>query len=351
MMIFQNAFAQNEKEQKVYKVVEEMPRFPGCEDLGLEKKERKECSEGEMLKFIYSNIRYPDEARENGTEGKVVVQFAINKEGKVENAKVLRDLEFGCGEEVLRIMEKMTEEITWIPGMQKGEKVKVQYTLPIRFKLEEEVAPPPPYYIFGIDTVYYAPTSYPKFKGGEEALNQFLATKTIYPESGLDSCSVGTIMASLVIQKDGKVNMLDTRDFNHLGTDFLFEVIRIIPQLENKWDLATFEEKEVNSFYALKIPFKPTTEVCKSIVEDYEKSEVLAQDAFQTLMSKQYEKGLEKINESLSLFPNNTEWLTTQGMIYFGLKQNENACGSFQKIRDLELVPNYEEWINTVCGF
>ena len=347
--VSQSLFSQEDAEKTVFKVVEEMPRFPGCEELP--KEERKKCSDNEMLKFIYSNIKYPAEARENGTEGRVVIQFVVGKEGEVLDPKVVRDLENGCGEEVMRVMALMQEEIRWIPGMHKGERVKVQYTLPVKFKLEDDIPPPPPYYIFGTDTVYYAPTSFPKFKGGDEALKKFLATNTIYPESGLDSCSVGTIMASLVIQKDGKVNMLDTRDFNHLGTDFLFEAIRIIPQLENKWDLATFDEREVNSFYALKIDFKPTSETCKSVVENYDKSVVLAEDAFNTLMTKEYDKGLENINKALGTFPNNTEWLTTQGMIYFGLKQNEKACGSFQKIRDVELVPNYEEWINTVCGF
>jgi len=341
--------AQNEKDDDVMAVVEEMPRFPGCEDVPLE--ERKKCAENEMLKFIYSNIKYPTLARENGVEGKVIMQFQIGKEGEVLNPKVVRDIGDGCGEEVVRVMELMQKEITWIPGKHKGESVKVQYTLPVKFQLADDIPPPPPYYIFGTDTVYHAPTKFPKFKGGDEALKQFLATQTIYPETGLDSCSVGTIMASLIIQKDGKVNMLDTRDFNQLGTDFLFEAIRIIPQLENKWELATFGEKEVHCFYALKIDFKPTAEKCKTVVEDYERAEVLAEDAFKTLMTKEYDKGLVQIDEALGLFPTNTEWLTTQGMIYFGLQENEKACGSFQKIRDVDLVPQYEEWINVVCGF
>ena len=351
LLLAQNSFSQTDAENTVYKVVEEMPRFPGCEDSDLELAEKKQCAENEMLKFIYSNIKYPSLARQNGVEGKVIVQFEIGKEGEVRNPKIVRNIGDGCGDEVMRVMALMQNNIKWIPGMHKGEKVKVQYTLPVRFKLEGDPPPPPPYYTFGTDTVYYAPTNFPKFKGGEEALNQFLAMNTIYPESGLDSCSVGTIMASLIIQKDGKVNMLDTRDFNQLGTDFLFEAIRVIPQLENKWDLATFDGREVNSFYALKIDFKPTAETCKSVVENYDKSVVLAEDAFNTLMSKEYDKGLEKINEALSNFPTNTEWLTTQGMIYFGLKENDKACGSFQKIRDVELVPNYEDWINTVCQF
>lgn len=345
----QNLFSQEKNDDEVMKVVEEMPRFPGCEDLPME--ERKDCATNEMLKYIYSNIRYPAMARENNMEGKVVVQFQVGKKGEIIEPTIVRDIGFGCGEEVLRVMELMAKEKPWIPGRHKGEAVKVQYTLPVKFKLEVPEEPPPPYYVFGTDTVYHSPTNFPKFKGGDEALSEFLTTQTIYPESGLDSCQIGSIMAEILVGKDGTVNMLETRDLNQLGTDFLFETIRVIPQLNNKWEVADFEGQPVNSLSVIRIDFKPTNEACKSVVAEYGRVSVLAEEAYKDLIASEYHNGLIKINEALANFPKNIEWLVTQGMIYFGLNQNENACDCFEKIRKMETVPSYQKWIDTVCGF
>lgn len=120
---------------ELFKVVEEMPRFPGCEDKGLSDKDRTDCSYDEIFTFISQNLKYPEEAQALKVEGRAVVQFVINKEGKLENIKLVRDLKNGCGEAALAVMRKMQEEITWIPGMQRGRKVNVLFTLPIVFKL------------------------------------------------------------------------------------------------------------------------------------------------------------------------------------------------------------------------
>jgi len=115
-----------------FKVVEEMPRFPGCDHIENES-ERKKCADKALLQFIYKNITYPIFARENGIQGAVVVQFVIERDGLVTNAKLARDIGGGCGEEALRIVNQMPK---WIPGKQNGKPVKVQFNLPIRFKLE-----------------------------------------------------------------------------------------------------------------------------------------------------------------------------------------------------------------------
>ena len=117
---------------EIFKIVEEMPRFPGCEDKGLAKRELKRCAEKEMLKFISENVKYPELARENGIQGRVILRFVVNKKGKVVNAKVLRELGNGCGREALRVVNMMP---TWIAGKQRGENVAVYYTLPVSFKL------------------------------------------------------------------------------------------------------------------------------------------------------------------------------------------------------------------------
>lgn len=126
-----------EIDTKVYKVVEEMPRFPGCEDKGLGRAELKKCAEDEMLKFIYSNIKYPAVARENGIEGRAILQFIVQKDGSIKDVKVLRDPGGGTGMEAERVIKLMNDMPTkWIPGKQRGKPVRVQYALPVSFKLQ-----------------------------------------------------------------------------------------------------------------------------------------------------------------------------------------------------------------------
>ena len=122
-------------DNETFVVVEEMPRFPGCEEKGLDKEALYKCSNTEMSMFIGRNLNYPAEARKKGVEGTAVVQFVVNKNGEMEDLKLIRDLGSGCGEAALKVMHKVADEIIWIAGRQRGQKVKVQFTLPIKFKL------------------------------------------------------------------------------------------------------------------------------------------------------------------------------------------------------------------------
>ncbi len=121
----------------IFKVVEEMPRFPGCEDMEGSKEEKEECSKQKMLEYIYKNVRYPETARKLGIEGVCVVQFVVEKDGSVAEIELKRDIGGGCGEESKRVVESFqTMPEKWTPGKQKGKAVRVQYVLPIRYKLE-----------------------------------------------------------------------------------------------------------------------------------------------------------------------------------------------------------------------
>ena len=123
--------------EEIFKIVEDMPRFPGCETAGLSKEEKKACSDKKMLEFIYNNIRYPDIARENNVEGTVVVSFVVDEKGNVTQATIVRDIGASCGQEALRIVQLMNNmPDKWTPGRQRGRAVKVLFNLPIRFKLE-----------------------------------------------------------------------------------------------------------------------------------------------------------------------------------------------------------------------
>ncbi len=125
------------KVDEIFKAVEEMPRFPGCENEAPGKGRLDKCSEKALLKFIYKYIEYPTIARETGLEGRAIIQFVVDKDGSISNAKVLRDIGGGCGDEAVRVINLMNKKgKKWKPGKQQGQSVRVQYILPVKFQLE-----------------------------------------------------------------------------------------------------------------------------------------------------------------------------------------------------------------------
>lgn len=105
--------------QEVFVVVEEMPIFPG--------------GTRAMVKYINSNLNYPQEAKEKSIIERVVVDFVIEKDGKVSNAVVRRPINPILDKEAIRIIQSMPK---WSPGKQKGIPVRVSYAVPINFKLK-----------------------------------------------------------------------------------------------------------------------------------------------------------------------------------------------------------------------
>ena len=123
--------------EEIFTVVEDMPSFPGCEDLPTND-ERKKCTETNLLKFMYKNIKYPSIARENGIEGLVVVTFVVDKDGSIKQAKWLKDIGGGCADEATRVVKMMNEMPSkWTPGRQRSQPVQVRYNLPVRFRLQQ----------------------------------------------------------------------------------------------------------------------------------------------------------------------------------------------------------------------
>ena len=103
----------------VYQIVEEMPMFPGGEQA--------------MLDYVSKNVVYPSEAQEKGISGRVFVGFIVEKDGSVNEVKVLRGIGGGCDEESVRVIKSMPK---WKPGKMKGKPVRVSYMMPIIFKLQ-----------------------------------------------------------------------------------------------------------------------------------------------------------------------------------------------------------------------
>ena len=107
------------KTEEIFKSVEQMPQFPG--------------GEAALMKFLASHINYPPMAAENNVQGKVIVQFVVDKTGKVGEVKVVRNVDKDLDNEAIRVCKALPK---FTPGRQNGRPVSVWYTLPIQFKLQ-----------------------------------------------------------------------------------------------------------------------------------------------------------------------------------------------------------------------
>ena len=107
------------EEQQIFQVVEEMPEFPG----GM----------GECMKFLSKNIKYPTISQENGVQGRVIVQFVVNRDGSIVDPVVVRGVDPYLDKEALRVISTMPK---WKPGKQRGKAVRVKYTVPVMFRLQ-----------------------------------------------------------------------------------------------------------------------------------------------------------------------------------------------------------------------
>ena len=91
-------------------------------------------SEDSLNAFLHRNIRYPKDAKDKKIEGTVYVSFVVERDGDITDAKVVRDIGYGCGEEALRVLNTMPK---WKPATQHGYAVRQQNNLPIRFSLNK----------------------------------------------------------------------------------------------------------------------------------------------------------------------------------------------------------------------
>ena len=114
-------------DEEIFQVVDEMPRFPGCEEKNLPEDQRLNCANQKMLFFIYSNIKYPKEAREQGIDGTVVVSYIVDRTGQIQNPQIVGDADENLGKAALRVINMMADmEEKWTPGIKDGKAVNVQ---------------------------------------------------------------------------------------------------------------------------------------------------------------------------------------------------------------------------------
>ncbi len=111
--------ADSTAKEEVFMVAEQMPEFPG----GMK----------ELLKFLQDNLKYPENAMKNNVQGRVIVQFVVEKDGTLTEFKVARSVDPDLDAEALRVLQTMPK---WKPGMQRGKIIRVKFTVPVSFKLQ-----------------------------------------------------------------------------------------------------------------------------------------------------------------------------------------------------------------------
>lgn len=217
---------------EIFKVVENMPEFPG--------------GQNELLKFLAKNIVYPAAAKKDNIEGMVVVQFIVGKDGSILSPHIVLGVGGGINEEAMRVISMMPN---WKPGLQRGQNVNVQFNLPIRFRLEGVVTDKK-----GEATkeVFKVVERMPAYEDGQEGLLQFLAKNINYPKVAKDNGVEGMVVVQFIIETDGRVS--GAKVVKGIGAGCDEEALRVV-QL-TRWTPGMQKNKVVPVQFNLPIRFK-----------------------------------------------------------------------------------------------
>lgn len=244
----------NDPNNPVFEVVEIMPEFPDGGMSGL-------------MQFLSKNIQYPINAQKNHTQGRVTVQFVVNKDGSISEPKIIRGVDPDLDGEAIRVISLMPK---WKPGMQKGQPVRVKYTVPVMFRLsddgqKEEYKPIPKIdetVVVGYASkqapaeeypVFEVVENMPEFAGGMGGLMQYLSKNIKYPVEAQKAGIQGRVIMQVIIDKNGNVtNPKVTQPVDPLLDT---EAIRVTASMP-KWKPGTQRGMPVNVKYTFPIVFR-----------------------------------------------------------------------------------------------
>jgi len=211
-----------------------------------------------MQKFLAKNIHYPVSAMKAKTQGTVYVQFIITKTGKVSDAKVLRGIGLKCDLEALRVVKAMPD---WIPGQNKGKTVSVVMQIPIKFQMQKAtpegpvastVNPKGPYY-YSDDIPQHVVEKQPEYKGGFDAMLNFLKNNIKYPETAKKSGIQGIVYIQFIVEKTGKVSKI--RILRGISKECDEEAIRVVNSMP-KWIPGRQDGKAVPVMFQIPVKFQ-----------------------------------------------------------------------------------------------
>ena len=191
-------------DEKAFEVVEKMPAFPGGDKA--------------LLEFLSKNIKYPVEAQKKGLQGRVVVNFIVEKNGSINHANVIRSVDPLLDAEALRVVQSMPN---WTPGMHNGKAVRVKYNIPVLFQLngpaaktDGQTAPAPrpadsptAQPSASSDEILYEDLEQkPEFPGGMKAMMEYLSSNVKYPVEAQKMGEQGRVIVGFIVEKDGTVS-------------------------------------------------------------------------------------------------------------------------------------------------
>ncbi|MDX9727542.1 MAG: TonB family protein [Bacteroidales bacterium] len=224
-------------------VVEEMPMFPNGDKA--------------LLEYLNANVRYPEEAKAAGIEGRVIVRFIVSRSGKVEGITVLKGVDPLLDAEAVRLVGTLPD---FSPGKQAGKAVDVWYMVPVTFSLgtgpeatEKSVPPPPPPPPASLDEEpFVVVEEMPEYPGGDIALLQFVNENTNYPAEAKTQNIQGRVIVRFAVTKDGNVTNITALKGVHPLLDA--EAIRVVSLLKG-FKPGMQGGKAVNVWYMLPVTF------------------------------------------------------------------------------------------------
>ncbi|MGN8067567.1 M56 family metallopeptidase [Mucilaginibacter sp. SG564] len=219
------------KKNQVYTSVEKVPEFPG----GLEK----------FGAYLGKAIKYPKVDRENNVQGRVIITFVVEKDGALSGLKVTRGVSKTIDAEALRVLKNSPK---WIPGIEKGKKVRVQYSVPISFALVSDDKPKSDQ----TGQVFTSVEQVPEFPGGLEAFGKFLGDNVKYPKADREKGIKGRVIATFIVEADGSLsNIKVTRG---LSEAIDAEAVRVL-DISPKWKPGIQNGRAVRVQYSVPISF------------------------------------------------------------------------------------------------
>ena len=230
----------------IYDIVDQMPKFPGGETA--------------MMEFIGKNVKYPQKAKDEGIQGRVFIQFIVEKDGSIGEVKLLRGIGGGCDEEGIRVVKSMPK---WTPGQQAGKAVRVYYTLPIFFKLDDQTPQSNNKADMKPDknSVYSIVEEMPRFPGDDKALMEYIQKNLIMPEKYKGSTDENPKLAEyrtfvrFVVNEDGSISDIQLLKKSAEFKDLDEEAIRVVKSMPN-WEPGKIGGKPVKVYFNLPIIFK-----------------------------------------------------------------------------------------------
>ncbi len=223
---------QNEGEEKFY-VVEEMPTFKGAD------------ATVEFRKYIGENLMYPEIAAENGISGRVIVQFAVNKVGKVVDAVVVRKVDPALDKEAIRVIMSSPE---WKPGKQRGKIVKVLYTFPVNFVNQKKE---------NVEEVFFVVEDMPMFPGGKAALKTYIYSNMEYPAKLNKKGISGEVMVQFLVAASGELQ--DIKAVSSTHKDFEAPALEVFEEMP-RWNPGKQRGKAVKVKVVVPVKFNAEKE-------------------------------------------------------------------------------------------